>query len=69
MESECVVSRKDRLVVSDAVLSAYCARLLPRAAAEDVAQESLVRVWTHWRTVRDPHAYSFLVATNLVRRQ
>ncbi len=50
-------------------LSAYCARLLPRAAAEDVAQESLVRVWTHWGTVRDPHAYSFLVATNLVRRQ
>lgn len=56
--------------VSDfGALSAYCARLLPRSAAEDAAQESLVRVWTHWRTVRDPHAYAFLVATNLVRRQ
>jgi RNA polymerase sigma-70 factor (ECF subfamily) len=50
-------------------LAAYCARLLPRAAAEDAAQETLVRVWTHWRTVRDPRAYAFLVATNLARRQ
>jgi RNA polymerase sigma-70 factor, ECF subfamily len=50
-------------------LTAYCARLLPRETAEETAQESLVRVWTHWPTVRDPHAYAFLVATNLVRRQ
>jgi RNA polymerase sigma-70 factor (ECF subfamily) len=50
-------------------LTAYCARLLPAALAEDTAQEALVRVWTHWRAVRDPHAYAFLVATNLVRRQ
>ena len=50
-------------------LAAYCARLLPTSAAEDVAQEALVRVWTHWPTVRDPHAYAFLVATNLARRQ
>lgn len=50
-------------------LAAYCARLLPSGVAEDAAQEALVRVWTHWRTVRDPHAYSFLVATNLARRQ
>ena len=26
-------------------------------------------MWTHWPTVRDPHAYAFLVATNLARRQ
>ena len=50
-------------------LAAYCTRLLPTAAAEDAAQEALVRVWTHWRTVRDPRAYTFLVATNLARRQ
>jgi RNA polymerase sigma-70 factor (ECF subfamily) len=50
-------------------IAAYCARLLPAGAAEDAAQEALVRVWTHWRTVRDPHAYTFLVATNLARRQ
>ena len=50
-------------------LAAYCGRLLPPGAAEDAAQEALVRVWTHWRTVRDPRAYSFLVATNLARRQ
>jgi RNA polymerase sigma-70 factor (ECF subfamily) len=50
-------------------LAAYCARLLPAGAAEDAAQEALVRVWTHWRTVRDPRAYTFLVATNLARRQ
>jgi RNA polymerase sigma-70 factor (ECF subfamily) len=50
-------------------LAAYCARLLPRRVAEDTAQEALVRVWTHWPTVRDPHAYAFLVATNLARRQ
>jgi RNA polymerase sigma-70 factor (ECF subfamily) len=50
-------------------LAAYCSRLLPSGAAEDAAQEALVRVWTHWRTVRDPRAYTFLVATNLARRQ
>jgi RNA polymerase sigma-70 factor, ECF subfamily len=50
-------------------LAAYCSRLLPAGAAEDAAQEALVRVWTHWRTVRDPRAYTFLVATNLARRQ
>jgi len=52
-----------------ATLAAYCGRLLPAGAAEDTAQEALVRVWTHWRTVREPHAYAFLVATNLARRQ
>jgi len=52
-----------------ASLAAYCRRLLPAGAAEDTAQETLVRVWTHWRTVREPHAYAFLVATNLARRQ
>ena len=50
-------------------LAAYCARLLASGAAEDTAQEALVRVWTHWRAVRDPRAYTFLVATNLARRQ
>lgn len=50
-------------------LEAYCARLLATGAAEDAAQEALVRVWTHWRTVREPRAYAFLVATNLARRQ
>jgi RNA polymerase sigma-70 factor (ECF subfamily) len=50
-------------------VAAYCARLLPTGPAEDAAQEALVRVWTHWRTVRDPRAYTFLVATNLARRQ
>jgi RNA polymerase sigma-70 factor, ECF subfamily len=49
-------------------LAAYCGRLLPPGAAEDTAQESLVRVWTRWRSVRDPHAYTFLIATNLARR-
>ena len=49
-------------------LAAYCGRLLPAGLAEDTAQEALVRVWTHWRTVREPHAYAFLVATNLARR-
>lgn len=50
-------------------LAAYCARLLPSGAAEDTAQEAMVRMWTRWRAVRDPHAYTFLVATNLARRQ
>ena len=50
-------------------LAAYCGRLLPAGPAEDAAQEALVRVWTHWRTVHDPRAYAFLVATNLARRQ
>ena len=50
-------------------LAAYCRRLVGAGVAEDTAQDALVRVWTHWRTVRDPHGYTFLVATNLARRQ
>jgi RNA polymerase sigma factor (sigma-70 family) len=39
-----------------------------RAVAEELAQEALARVWSHWRTVReldDPAAWMFRVAINL----
>ena len=49
-------------------LAGYCLRLLDdEQLARDVAQEALVRVWARWRTVDDPHAYAYVVATNLVR--
>lgn len=35
---------------------------------EDIAQEALVRTWGRWVGVRNPHAYAYLVATNLVRQ-
>lgn len=49
-------------------LAGYCLRLLgDEQLARDTAQEALVRVWARWVRVRDPHAYVYLVATNLVR--
>lgn len=49
-------------------LAGYCLRLLSdEQLARDTAQEALVRVWSRWFGVRDPHAYVYLVATNLVR--
>ena len=51
-------------------LAAYCLRLLnDQQLARDVAQESLVRVWARWRAVEDPHAYIYVIATNLVRAE
>ena len=51
-------------------LAGYCLRLLDdEQLARDVAQESLVRLWSRWLGVRDPHAYVYLVATNLVRAE
>lgn len=51
-------------------LAGYCLRLLnDEQLARDTAQESLVRVWSRWLGVRDPHAYVYLVATNLVRTE
>ena len=51
-------------------LAAYCLRLLDdEQLARDVAQESLVRVWSRWRAVGDPHRYMYVVATNLVHAE
>jgi len=51
-------------------LAGYCLRLLgDEQLARDTAQEALVRVWSRWVGVRDPHAYVYLVATNLVRNE
>lgn len=50
-------------------LAGYCAGLVgDRELGADLAQEALVRTWGRWSSVRDPHAYSYLVATNLVRK-
>lgn len=50
-------------------LTGYCTGLLAdRDAGADIAQEALTRTYARWITVRDPHAYAYLVATNLVRR-
>lgn len=49
-------------------LSGYCAGLLDDdALGVDVAQEAFVRLFGRLRAVRDPRAWLFLVATNLVR--
>jgi RNA polymerase sigma-70 factor (ECF subfamily) len=51
-------------------LGGYCLRLLgDEQLARDTAQEALVRVWARWVGVRDPRAYVYLVATNLVRAE
>ncbi|MGF7233767.1 MAG: RNA polymerase sigma factor [Frankia sp.] len=51
-------------------LSGYCYRLTgDRPAAEDLAQEALVRTWARWTRVNKPREYAFLVATNLTRRR
>lgn len=49
-------------------LAAYCAGLVAdRELGADLAQEALARTWARWPEVVDPHAYAYLVATNLVR--
>src|SRR3712207_9150914 len=49
-------------------VSGYCARLLrDDNAARDVTQEAFVRLFSRWRSVSDPRAFVFVVATNLVR--
>lgn len=51
-------------------LAGYCLRLLSdEQLARDTAQEALVRVWARWVRVHDPHAYVYLVATNIVRHE
>lgn len=51
-------------------LAGYCTGLVgDHELGCDLAQEALARTWAHWAGVRDPRAYSYLVATNLARRQ
>ena len=51
-------------------LAGYCLRLLDdEQLARDTAQEALVRVWSRWRTVADPRAYAYVIATNLARAE
>jgi RNA polymerase sigma-70 factor (ECF subfamily) len=50
-------------------LAGYCMGLVAdRDLAGDLAQEALARTWGRWTAIRDPHAYAYLVATNLARR-
>jgi RNA polymerase sigma-70 factor (ECF subfamily) len=50
-------------------LAGYSAGLVgDRELGADLAQEALARTWARWSKVVDPHAYSYLVATNLARR-
>ena len=50
-------------------LAAYCAGLVDdRELGADLAQEALARTWARWPEVADPHAYAYLIATNLARR-
>ena len=49
-------------------LSGYCAALLgDDQLGVDCAQEAFTRLFGRFRTVREPRAWLFLVATNLVR--
>lgn len=51
-------------------LAGYCTGLVgDRELGRDLAQEALARTWARWAGVTDPRAYSYLVATNLARRQ
>ena len=49
-------------------LSGYCAMLVnDDQLGYEMAQESFTRLFARWLKVRDPQAYVFLIATNLVR--
>lgn len=49
-------------------LSGYCAMLVnDDQLGRELAQESFTRLFSRWLKVRDPQAYVFLIATNLVR--
>ena len=49
-------------------VAAYCFQLVrDRELAADLAQESFARLFARWVTVREPTAYVFHIATNLVR--
>ena len=49
-------------------LSGYAHALTGDAAASvDIAQEAFTRLLSRWRSVRDPRAWLFYVATNLTR--
>ena len=53
-----------------APLASYCWRLTRNAeVSADLAQEAFTRLFARWITVREPRAYVYHVATNLVRRQ
>ena len=73
--------RQDASPVGDAELVGFCRRVYPslvggltlhcrdQGVAEEVAQETLVRVWERWSTVRlaaSPEAWAWRVAVNLV---
>lgn len=50
-------------------LARYLWRLLDDVEhAHDLAQESMVRLYSRWRSVTEPRGYLYKVATNLVRR-
>ncbi len=49
-------------------VAAYCYQLVrDREVAADLAQESFARLFARWVSVREPRAYVFHIATNLVR--
>jgi RNA polymerase sigma factor (sigma-70 family) len=53
-----------------AALARYCHRIeSDPQLARDVAQEAFVRLFGRWTHVREPRAYLYLVATNLLRRE
>lgn len=53
-----------------APLASYCWRLTRNSElSADLAQEAFTRLFARWITVREPRAYLYHVATNLVRRQ
>jgi RNA polymerase sigma-70 factor (ECF subfamily) len=50
-------------------VASYCWSLTRDAdLAHDLAQEAFTRLFARWIGVRDPRAYVFRIATNLVRR-
>jgi len=77
--AEAATSRSAALTSADAGIDAvYRAHFGPlsgyaqaltgdAAAAVDIAQEAFTRLLSRWRTVRDPRAWLFFVATNLAR--
>lgn len=50
-------------------VAGYCFQLTRSwELSQDLAQEAFVRLFSRWRSVREPRPYLFHIATNLVRR-
>lgn len=49
-------------------VAGYCASLVGREHADEIAQEAMAAVYARWLLVREPRAYAFRAASHLAKR-